>query len=107
MVPTAEPQLVAMHQGETLDAGRPPEAVRRVQAVLPARAHERRTRRAGIERVHWFDKVDMVIHCLLERSADELELMRELELDVLRRLGIAARIVERCTGDLGFNALKG
>ena len=61
----------------------------------------------GIKRGHQFDKVEMVIHCLPEDSPRELELMRELALDVLRLLRIPGRLVERCTGDLGFNALKG
>jgi seryl-tRNA synthetase len=49
----------------------------------------------------------MVIFSLPEESPRELELMRELASDVLRRLRIPARVVERCTGDLGFNTLKG
>jgi seryl-tRNA synthetase len=107
LIPTAEPQLVAMHRDETFDAAELP---RRYVAYTACfrREHMSAGRDVrGIKRGHQFDKVEMVIHCLPERSPAELELMRELAVDVLRRLRIPARLVERCTGDLGFNALKG
>ncbi len=107
LVPTAEPQLVAMHRDETFDAAELP---RRYVAYTACfrREHMSAGRDVrGIKRGHQFDKVEMVIHCLPEDSPAELELMRELAADVLRRLRIPARLVERCTGDLGFNALKG
>ncbi len=107
LVPTAEPQLVAMHRDETFDAADLP---RRYVAYTACfrREHMSAGRDVrGIKRGHQFDKVEMVIHCLPESSPAELELLRELAVDVLRRLRIPARLVERCTGDLGFNALKG
>ncbi|MBI2324036.1 MAG: serine--tRNA ligase [Chloroflexi bacterium] len=107
LVPTAEPQLVGMHRDETFEATDLP---RRYVAYTACfrREHMSAGRDVrGIKRGHQFDKVEMVIHCLPEDSPRELELMRELALDVLRRLRIPARLVERCTGDLGFNALKG
>ncbi len=107
LIPTAEPQLVAMHRDETFDAAGLP---RRYVAYTACfrREHMSAGRDVrGIKRGHQFDKVEMVIHCLREDSPRELELMRELAVDVLRRLRIPARLVERCTGDLGFNALKG
>ncbi|MDE3103431.1 MAG: serine--tRNA ligase [Chloroflexota bacterium] len=107
LIPTAEPQLVAMHRDETFDAADLP---RRYVAYTACfrREHMSAGRDVrGIKRGHQFDKVEMVTHCLPEDSPAELELMRELAVEVLRRLGIPARLVERCTGDLGFNALKG
>jgi seryl-tRNA synthetase len=107
LVPTAEPQLVAMHSGETFDAADLP---RRYVAYTACfrREHMSAGRDVrGIKRGHQFDKVEMVVHCLPEDSAKELELMRELAVEVLRALRIPARVVERCTGDLGFNSYKG
>ncbi len=107
LIPTAEPQLVAMHSGETFAASDLP---RRYVAYTACfrREHMSAGRDVrGIKRGHQFDKVEMVIHCVPEDSPKELELMRELAIDVLRRLRIPARVLERCTGDLGFNALKG
>ncbi len=107
LIPTAEPQLVGMHRGETFEASQLP---RRYVAYTACfrREHMSAGRDVrGIKRGHEFDKVEMVIHCLPEDSPAELELMRGLAVEVLRALRIPARIVERCTGDLGFNALKG
>lgn len=107
LVPTAEPQLVAMHAGETFDAATLP---RRYVAYTACfrREHMSAGRDVrGIKRGHQFDKVEMVIHCLPEESPRELELMRELAVEVLRALRIPGRVVERCTGDLGFNAYRG
>ncbi|MDE3113557.1 MAG: serine--tRNA ligase [Chloroflexota bacterium] len=107
LVPTAEPQLVAMHKDETFEAADLP---RRYVAYTACfrREHMSAGRDVrGIKRGHQFDKVEMVIHCLPQDSPAELELMRELAVEVLRKLRIPARVVERCTGDLGFNALKG
>jgi seryl-tRNA synthetase len=107
LIPTAEPQLVAMHAGETFEASQLP---RRYVAYTACfrREHMSAGRDVrGIKRGHQFDKVEMVIHCFPEDSPAELELMRSLAVEVLRALRIPARVVERCTGDLGFNALKG
>ncbi|HEX9437075.1 MAG TPA: serine--tRNA ligase [Candidatus Limnocylindria bacterium] len=107
LVPTAEPQLVAMHRDETFDAADLP---RRYVAYTACfrREHMSAGRDVrGIKRGHQFDKVEMVVHCLPEDSPKELELMRELAIEVLRALRIPARVVERCTGDLGFNSHKG
>jgi seryl-tRNA synthetase len=61
----------------------------------------------GIFRQHQFDKVELVKITTPAQSYDELESMvREAE-EVLRRLELAYRVVERCAGDVGFSAAKG
>ena len=61
----------------------------------------------GIKRVHWFDKVEMVVYCAPEESPKWLERMTDLAVDVLEKLELPARVTERCAGDLGFTALRG
>jgi seryl-tRNA synthetase len=107
LIPTAEPQLVALHREEVLAADSLP---RRYVAFTPCfrREHMSAGRDVrGIKRVHWFDKVEMVVHCRPEDSPSELELMCRLAVEVLEKLELPARVTERCTGDLGFNALRG
>lgn len=107
MVPTAEPQLVAMHGDESFT---PAQLPRRYVAYTACfrREHMSAGRDVrGIKRGHQFDKVEMVVHCLPEESPNELELLLELAVEVLERLELPARVVERCTGDLGFNSLRG
>jgi len=60
----------------------------------------------GIKRGHQFDKVEMYKFTTPEISYDELERLLEDAEDVCRRLGIAHRVVQMCTGDLGFSAAK-
>ena len=60
----------------------------------------------GIKRGHQFDKVEMVKLTTPETSYDELQAMIEDGLDVCRRLGLPHRLVQACTGDLGFTAAK-
>jgi seryl-tRNA synthetase len=58
----------------------------------------------GIKRGHQFDKVEMVKFVEPDRSDAELaSLLADAE-DVCRRLGIAHRVVQMCTGDLSFVA---
>jgi seryl-tRNA synthetase len=107
LVPTAEPQLVALHRDEILDAAALP---RRYVAYTACfrREHMSAGRDVrGIKRGHEFDKVEMVVHCVPEDSPKWLDRMTELAVEVLDKLELPVRVTERCTGDLGFNALRG
>ncbi|MEK7284918.1 MAG: aminoacyl--tRNA ligase-related protein, partial [Chloroflexota bacterium] len=107
LVPTAEPQLVALHRDEVLAPDRLPARYVAYTACF-RREHMSAGRDVrGIKRGHEFDKVEMVVHCTPESSPAELELLRELAVEVLEKLELPVRLVERCTGDLGFNALRG
>jgi len=107
LVPTAEPQLVGLHRDETFEPGALP---KRYVAFTPCfrREHMSAGRDVrGIKRVHWFDKVEMVVYCAPEESPKWLERMTDLAVDVLEKLELPVRVTERCTGDLGFTALRG
>jgi len=60
----------------------------------------------GLNRVHQFDKVEMVKFVEPGTSYIELEKLLENAEDVLKRLGLAYRVLELCTGDLSFAAAK-
>jgi seryl-tRNA synthetase len=57
-------------------------------------------------RQHQFNKVEMVKLCEPELSYRELEMMVENAEEVLKRLELAYRVVELCTGDMGFASAK-
>ena len=61
----------------------------------------------GIKRGHEFDKVEMVVHCSPEDSPKWLDRITDLAVEVLDLLELPVRVTERCTGDLGFNTLRG
>ncbi len=57
-------------------------------------------------RVHQFNKVEMVNFVEPEGSYDRLETLLDEAEEVLRRLELPYRVLELCTGDLGFKATK-
>lgn len=60
----------------------------------------------GIIRMHQFDKVELVKICRPEESAAELESLTADAERVLQLLGLHYRVIELCTGDLGFGSAK-
>ena len=107
LIPTAEVPLTAMHGGEVLDEASLP---RRYTAFTPSYRREAGTYgkdMKGIYRQHQFDKVELVKLTTPARSYDELESMVANAEEVLKRLELPYRVVERCVGDLGFSTAKG
>src|SRR5690606_19165460 len=60
----------------------------------------------GLIRQHQFNKVELVKFVHPAASYDELENLLSNAEEVLRQLGLAYRVVELCTGDMGFSAAK-
>src|SRR5690606_4579111 len=60
----------------------------------------------GMKRGHQFDKVEMYQFTTPETSYDQLDAMIADAEAVCRGLGIPYRLIEMCTGDLGFQAAK-
>jgi seryl-tRNA synthetase len=60
----------------------------------------------GLIRQHQFNKVELVKFAKPEGSYDELEKLTGQAEEVLKRLGLAYRVIALCAGDLGFSAAK-
>jgi len=60
----------------------------------------------GLIRQHQFNKVELVKFSNPETSYDELEKLTANAEEVLKRLGLAYRVIVLCTGDMGFSAAK-
>jgi len=106
LAPTAEVPLTNLHRDEILSSVDLP---KKFVACTPcfrreAGAAGRETR--GIIRVHQFDKVELVKITTPERSYDELKSLTADAERVLQLLGLHYRVVELCTGDLGFGSAK-
>ncbi len=103
-VPTAEVPVTNLYRDEVLEADALP--IRHV-AYTPCFRREKMSAGRdvrGIKRGHQFDKVEMVKFVRPETSDAELtSLLGDAE-DVCRRLDLAHRIVQMCTGDLSFTA---
>jgi seryl-tRNA synthetase len=106
LIPTAEVPVTNIHQDEVLE-----------EEILPlyytaytpcfrkeAGSYGKDTR--GLIRQHQFNKVELVKFTKPESSYHELEKLLSDAEEVLKRLKLPYRVVNLCTGDLGFSASK-
>lgn len=103
-VPTAEVPLTGLHMGDVLQEQSLP---LRYTAYTPCFRREKMSAGRdirGIKRGHQFDKVEMYIFCEPEESEKELARMLDDATSICTGLGLPYRVVQLCTGDLGFNA---
>jgi seryl-tRNA synthetase len=106
MIPTAEVPVTNLHREEILPPGSLP--IKYVSYTACFRREQMSAGRdtRGIKRGHQFDKVEMVRFVEPETSHDHLEeLVRNAE-RLAELLEIPYRVVEMCTGDLAFSAMK-
>jgi seryl-tRNA synthetase len=106
LVPTAEVPVTNFHREEILAASELP---KKFVAYTPCFRREagsagRETR--GIIRVHQFDKVELVKITAPEDSYAEHESLTVDAERVLQLLNLHYRVIELCTGDLGFGSAK-
>src|SRR5436305_4621434 len=106
LAPTAEVPVTNFHREEILHATELP---KKYVAYTPCFRREagsagRETR--GMIRVHQFDKVELVRIAPPEESYSHLESLTADAEKILRLLGLHYRVIELCTGDLGFGSAK-
>jgi seryl-tRNA synthetase len=104
MVPTAEVPLTGYHMDEILEETDLPFYY---TAYTPCFRREKMSAGRdvrGIKRGHQFDKVEMYIYCTPQDSNDLLEKMVRDAEQTCAELGLTYRILQLCTGDLGFGA---
>jgi len=106
LIPTAEVPVTNIHRDEILPEEKLPV---RYAAYTPcfrreAGSYGKDTR--GLIRQHQFNKVELVKFSKPEDSYDELEALTGNAEEVLKRLGLAYRVIVLCTGDMGFSAAK-
>ena len=105
-IPTAEVPLTNLHRDEILSVDDLP---LRYVAYTPCFRREKMaagTDTRGIKRGHQFDKVELYKVTAPDVSDEELEKLVADAEDICRKLGIAHRVVQLCTGDLGFASCK-
>jgi len=106
LIPTAEVSLTNTVRESILNADSLP---RRMTAHTPCFRSEAGSAgrdTTGMIRQHQFNKVELVTICKPEDSEDEHKNMLRCAELVLQKLDLPYRVVELCTGDLGFGARK-
>ncbi|MBB1511505.1 serine--tRNA ligase [Tessaracoccus sp. MC1627] len=106
LVGTSEVALAAYHSGEILDGATLP---RQYVAYSPcfrreAGSHGRDTR--GIFRVHWFDKVEMFVHCDPADAEEWHQKLLGFEKEFLSLLEVPFQVLDVASGDLGLSAAR-
>ena len=106
LTPTAEVSLTNIRRDEILSESELP---LKYTACTPCFRREagsagRETR--GMIRMHQFDKVELVKICTPEQAASELESLTADAEKVLQLLQLPYRVLELCTGDIGFSSSR-
>jgi seryl-tRNA synthetase len=106
LIPTAEVPLTNLHRDEMLERDELPIKYVAYTPCFRSEAGSYGKDVRGLIRQHQFNKVEMVKLTEPEDSYNELETMVRNAEDVLKRLELPYRVVELCTGDMGFGATK-
>ena len=102
LIPTAEAPVANIHREEILAERQLPIRYCAYSPCFRAEAGAAGVGTRGMIRVHQFDKVELIKIVKPESSYDELEQMVANAERVLELLGLHYRVVQLCTGDMGF-----
>jgi seryl-tRNA synthetase len=106
LIPTAEVPLTNLYRDEILSSAELPKYLVAHTPCFRREAGSAGRDTRGIIRIHQFDKVELVKITIPENSYEELEKLTANAEKVLQSLGLHYRVIELCTGDLGFSMAK-
>ncbi|HEY2123165.1 MAG TPA: serine--tRNA ligase [Chthoniobacterales bacterium] len=106
LIPTAEVPLTNLYREEILSEAELPKYFVAQTPCFRREAGSAGRDTRGIIRVHQFDKVELVKVTTPETSYEEHEKLTADAEKVLQILGLHYRVIELCTGDLGFSMAK-
>jgi seryl-tRNA synthetase len=102
LIPTAETPVANIHREEILAESQLPIYYCAYTPCFRGEAGAAGVGTRGMIRVHQFDKVELIKITRPENSYDELEKLTANAERVLQLLGLHYRVVQLCTGDIGF-----
>jgi seryl-tRNA synthetase len=106
LAPTAEVPVTNLHREEIVKLEQLPIAYTAYTPCFRREAGSAGLGTRGLIRMHQFDKVELVKITTAEDSMNELEILTGHAEKVLQKLGLHYRMIELCTGDIGFGACK-
>ena len=106
LIPTAEVPVTNYYRDDILDAKQLPIKLTAYTPCFRREAGSAGKMTRGMLRVHQFDKVEMVNFVDPATSFDQLEILVKEAEDVLTGLGLHFRVLQLCSGDMGFSAAK-
>ncbi|WP_027415941.1 serine--tRNA ligase [Aneurinibacillus terranovensis] len=106
LIPTAEVPVTNYHRDEIISGDILPIRYAAYSACFRSEAGSAGRDTRGLIRQHQFNKVELVKFVKPETSYDELESLVQNAERVLQLLNLPYRVLNMCTGDLGFTAAK-
>lgn len=106
LIPTAEVPVTNMYRDEVLEQSDLPMYMTAYTPCFRAEAGSAGRDTRGLIRNHQFDKVEMVMYSTPEESYNRLEELTLYAEEILKGLELPYRVVELCTGDIGFCSAK-
>jgi len=106
LIPTSEVSVTNIHRKEILDEEELPKYYTAFSPCFRREAGSYGKDVKGLIRQHQFNKVELIKLSKPENSYEELEKMVLNAEEVLKRLELPYRVIQLCTGDIGFGAAK-
>lgn len=106
MIATAEMPLTGYHMDEIIDEKDLPLCYAGYSACFRKEAGTYGKHTRGLFRVHQFNKLEMYVFCLPEKSKEMHEKILAIEEEILQELGVSYHIISNAAGDLGAPAAK-
>lgn len=106
LIPTAEVPVTNYYRDDILDGKKLPIKLTAYTPCFRREAGSAGKMTRGMLRVHQFDKVEMVNFVHPDHSFEQLEVLVKEAEDVLTGLGLHFRVLQLCSGDMGFSAAK-
>ncbi|MDE3057193.1 MAG: serine--tRNA ligase [Bacteroidota bacterium] len=106
LIPTAEVPVTNFHRKEVLEEKDLPVRYAAYTPCFRREAGSYGKDVRGLNRLHQFDKVELVKFVKPATSYDELESLRQDAEHLLQLLGLSYRVLLMCTGDMGFTQSK-
>jgi seryl-tRNA synthetase len=106
LVPTAEVPVTNLYRDEILDGARLPMGFVAYSPCFRREAGAAGKDTRGIQRMHEFDKVELVRYTTPEDSPAQHDMLTRHAETALQRLGLPYRVVLLAAGDTGFSSAK-
>ena len=106
MIPTAEVPVTNLYREMIVPESQLPIKMTAYTPCFRREAGSAGRDNKGMIRIHQFDKVELVKIVKPDHSYDELESLLADAESILQKLGLHYRVIELCTGDLGFSSAK-
>ncbi len=106
MAPTAEVPVTNLYREQILRESDLPIKMTAYTPCFRREAGSAGRENRGMIRVHQFDKVELVEICRPEDGYAQLEALTGHAESILQKLGLHYRVIELCTGDVGFSSAK-